>query len=772
MKFFKPVVTMLVMICLGPKSSLCIGQQLQADGPEAVLSAMLTDLAQCDARSQDADLRAVSTMLEAARRLDESNPDAIILLAESLEALGDGWGAAKALGNYIALAPEDEVALAKAISLNLEALQTSEQRQEYLSSLAIRAGVPDGVKGVIFQELARLSFEAAEEERAWALVNQAITADAYNLAARQKMLEHPEVEGNIFQRLRLLTQMVRINPLRVQVIWDFANTLDEIGLHLEAQKWYKYALGVHLAGASGSEITADVLLDLGSSYVLSQDYDKALLILDRLVKQHPERVDIRIWLSRAKAGRGQKEDAETQLSATEELLLEQVQQNPSDLTAVSQAAWFYLQDKPDKDKAMELSNKAMELDAENSRAQLCMGLALLGDGQIGAARTQLEPLTENEAWARLGMIRAMLAEEGTEEKEEEIMRAVQAAFSLHPGGWVGLALRELARTQDVNIDMNAYVDSYRQTIGMELGNAAELRDFYRHPEDYLFLKILPSKPDYDYREPVMLHISLSNMGSMVIAMGPGMMLNPRVVMSVRLSGGLQRELKHDFVSLYKKRRMNPGQGLSTTVRLDRGELRKLLRQCPQETVTIRISCILDPQVVGQDEYFPSLAGQASKEAVLVHYGFRPSREAMERLYRVLEEGSVRSKIHTTVLLGDLLANSQHPQAIAEAKKPRAVNEEQITAALVETAQDADWRVRAWLGEALQFVRLDGQLSKALADQIRDPHWFVRLMGVRAAGNRGQSWREILRRVAETDSDPLVRQMASIYVSGGAAAEDK
>ncbi len=145
---------------------------------------------------------------------------------------------------------------------------------------------------------------------------------------------------------------------------------------------------------------------------------------------------------------------------------------------------------------------------------------------------------------------------------------------------------------------------------------------------------------------------------------------------------------------------------------------------------------------------------------------------MGRLYRVLKEGSVRSKIRTAMLLGDLLGNSQNPQAIAEAKKPRAVNEEQITTALVATAQDADWRVRAWLGEALEFVRLNGQLSKTLAEQIQDPHWFVRLMAVRAAGNRGQNWREILRRVAETDNDPLVRQMASIYVSDGAAAEDK
>ena len=122
----------------------------------------------------------------------------------------------------------------------------------------------------------------------------------------------------------------------------------------------------------------------------------------------------------------------------------------------------------------------------------------------------------------------------------------------------------------------------------------------------------------------------------------------------------------------------------------------------------------------------------------MRYGFRPSPKAMERLYQVLREGPVRSKLYSAILLGDLLANSQNPQAIPEAKKPRAVNEEQISAALVEAGQDGDWRVRAWLGEALQYVKINAELSKALADQIRDPHWFVRLMGVSAAGQPVQN----------------------------------
>ena len=81
-------------------------------------------------------------------------------------------------------------------------------------------------------------------------------------------------------------------------------------------------------------------------------------------------------------------------------------------------------------------------------------------------------------------------------------------------------------------------------------------------------------------------------------------------------------------------------------------------------------------------------------------------------------------------------------------------------------------MRAWFGEALAYARLDEELSTALADQIRDPHWLVRLMAVRAAENRGQKWSEILRRVAQTDSDRLVRQMASSYVSSSPASGEQ
>ena len=237
-----------------------------------------------------------------------------------------------------------------------------------------------------------------------------------------------------------------------------------------------------------------------------------------------------------------------------------------------------------------------------------------------------------------------------------------------------------------------------------------------------------------------------------------------MVLSAKLSGGLQRELKYyDFVSLYKKRVLEPGEGISNTMRLDRGELRRLLRVSPQETVTIRLSCIMDPQAVGEDEYLPSLGGQMSKEIVLVRHGFRPGPQSMDRLYGLLKNGPVRTRIASAVILGDLMGNMQSPEAAPEARMQRAVYDQRAAAELIEAAQTSDWRVRAWLGEALRNVRLTPELSEALAEQIRDPHWFVRFMAVRAAGERGTGWQEVLKRVAQTDSDELVRQIAVSYV---------
>ena len=95
--------------------------------------------------------------------------------------------------------------------------------------------------------------------------------------------------------------------------------------------------------------------------------------------------------------------------------------------------------------------------------------------------------------------------------------------------------------------------------------------------------------------------------------------------------------------------------------------------------------------------------------------------------------------------------------------PMSIDLKKATSELVGMAQASDWRVRGWFGEAVQQVRLSAELSTALADQIRDDHWFVRFMAVRAAGQHGAGWDEILRRVAQTDSDDLVRQMAVSYV---------
>ena len=763
MRILRPMIglTVIMVTLTHPPAA---GQYLQAEPEQtdAAVSTMLSNLGQCDAHCQEHNIAGVVSLLDAARRLDSSNYRATELLAESLQVLGDIGAAAQALDEYLAMQPEDEVAMARRIALGLENLQTSEDRQMYLWRLANQAQLPAGVRGVVYQELARLSLESADEVNTRGFLSQAITVDKYNLGARQKMLEMMISEGvGTDQRVGLLAQMVAINPLRLQVVWDFAKGLDELGLHEEAQKWYKYTLGAHRAGTGGIEVGSEALLDLASSYVLSKDYDKAMLVLNRISAQNAQDVSTYIWMARAASGLGQTDQAQSYLDSAEKVLFNRAQGNTDHLETAKQLSWFYLQDKPDPAKAMAWAQKAVDLDAEDSGAQLRLGLALLADGQTDEAKLKLEPLRESDPWARLGLVRIFLSGEYTPEQAQQ---ELGEAISRHIGGWVGLATRELARAHNVDIPVERLLGQLQANVTGQLGSPAELRDFYRHPQDYLYLKIQPNQASFNSGEPMLLNISLTNMGSLTITMGPGMMIEPRVVLSAQLSGGLQRELKYyDFVSLYKKRALGPGEGINSTVRLDRGELRRLLRACPQETVTLKVSCILDPQAVGEDEYLPSLGGQMSKEVVLVRCGFRPGPQSMDRLYGLLKNGPVRDRIASAIILGDLVGNMQSPKAVPEAGMPRTVDDHKVTAELIAFSQTSDWRVRAWLGEALRNVKLTPELSKALAEQIRDPHWLVRFMAVRAVGERGAGWQEILKRVAQADSDELVRQMAVSYV---------
>jgi len=761
MRFLGPIG--MAVVILGLNSLPVAGQYLQTEPEraEAAVSSMLSNLAQCDAHCQEANVPAVVSLLDAARRLDATNYKAVELLAESLQLLGDIEAAAQALDEYVAMQTEDEVALARRIYLGLESLQTSEDRQMYLWRLANQAQLPSGVRGVIYQELARLSFESANETNGRAFIDQAIKVDKYSLAARQKMLEIMASERvGAGSRVGLLAQMVAINPLRLQVVWDFAKGLDELGLHKEAQKWYKCALGANLRGTGGTEVGSEELLDLASSYVLSKDYDKAMLVLDNISARNGEHVGVYIWMARAASGLGQTEQAQGYLNSAERLLLQRALGSSDNLATAKQLAWLYLQDKPEPAKAMAWAQKAVALDAEDEGAQVRLGLAQLANGQTEEAQLTLAPLSENDPWARLGLLHILVAGDHTPEQAQQ---AFGEALSRHSGGWVGLATRELSMAHNVNLPIEQALEQMRASVLGNLGSPAELRDFYRHPQDYLYLKLQPNQASFNAGEPIVLNISLTNMGSLTITMGPGMMIEPRVVLSAELTGGLQKKLKYyDFVSMYKKRALGPGEGISSTVRLDRGELRKLLRAYPQETVTIRVSCILDPQAVGEDEYLPSLGGQMSKEVVLVRHGFRPEPRSMERLYGLLQNGPLRDRIGSAVILGDLLANMQSPQAVGQARMPRTIDDQKAMAELIEASQTSDWRVRAWLGEALRNVRLTPELVKAVAEQIRDPHWFVRFMAVRAAGERGAGWQEILKRVAQTDPDELVRQMAVSY----------
>ena len=95
----------------------------------------------------------------------------------------------------------------------------------------------------------------------------------------------------------------------------------------------------------------------------------------------------------------------------------------------------------------------------------------------------------------------------------------------------------------------------------------------------------------------------------------------------------------------------------------------------------------------------------------------------------------------------------------------------LKSALVQTITDDAWTVKVHTMAGMLSLPLDYELISAVAENLDDTHWPVRLMTVfLLAKSQGSNFRKVLDSAAKYDSNELVRRMA--IALGGAKAQQQ
>src|SRR4051794_24062881 len=131
----------------------------------AALAERLAQMAQTSLAGKTivpATLRQSAAMLETAARLNPTEPRFLRLLTEAYLQLGGNEGrdgAASALVRYLALQPGDEAAQIRVVDLRYGAMETADQRKQYVDDLLSRDAIPATVRSHVAVLGAKLSLE-------------------------------------------------------------------------------------------------------------------------------------------------------------------------------------------------------------------------------------------------------------------------------------------------------------------------------------------------------------------------------------------------------------------------------------------------------------------------------------------------------------------------------------------------------------------------------------------------------------------------------------
>lgn len=695
----------------------------------------------------------VMALLRAAIDADPDCRDAYFWLYDIEQRMGRLDEARRALENYVRLAPGDAIARIRLLDFRLDACQTGEARAELLSSELKAPQLPRAYQSELHAHLARYHHERREVGLAARQIESALLKNPLNIPARRMAYELFAETEPALQRVEMALQLIASNPSQANLVWDLAEFLDRMSLHLHAQEWYNRAIEIHQASGSGP-VPPEFWHKLAVSYASAQDYENAVHAATEALNVQPGLHMARLLRSYAQARLGRTADSEADVDfvarAYAARVREAVENRAYDLAA--EIAWFYCYHRPDPRRAMQLAEIAMSDPAPSSLARVAYGYALRLNGRRDEAIAALRAQAPVDQLAAYELARALI-EAGDIPSAKTVLH--KAATLQYSGIAYGLICELMAKHGEtppqppLNSNVVSALEKFKRDVF----------DYYRRPWDFLHVSLRPvAQPGI--AGPVEIAIRVENIGPFPISFGEGFMARPLVAISATLETPSE-----DIFENYTQALLNttpmllPGERVERTIALDVGPLRNRLIEQAARDVPIHVSAIFDPVYV--DGNLTAGLGSINVMPVTIErQALDTTGEGLDAIFSSLRSNDPADRITAADCIGALLATAtRDPAAIIGSGTV-----DRCHAALADLMSDPDWTVRARALAAAGWSPLDPRVTMAAAPLVRRENAITRMLAVRLfAEQHGPKFRKVVETYSKSDGTDYVRLIAASFL---------
>lgn len=615
-------------------------------------------------------------------------------------------------------------------------------------------------------------------------------ADLEQMAPEDRVLQQKKTADiqKLYAALRWRLRL-RNNPYDLQAVTNLIDTLINFGRHRLALDYFEHSfrlLALQGENPFAGQLPQNLEIQLYRKHLIcayrTGQYHVCIQVAQEALRNNPDDLILNGLLVKAMQGLGMQNEAQQtahQAAARAiETLRDPAGQSIKELRR--DLAWFFCFVAPDPTSALEYARQVEAAKDNNGNAAGLLGCAYVMNGMMAEARELLGQADTTDPIAGLAWAQIHIADNDNSAALAKLL-AVNSGQAAIVGEIIEKLVQELqppppAPTEGADQDPAPARPAFDMIESTFMGrfDGQDLMIPFA-PNDFISCNLRLSKDRYNYGDPIMAQVYLTNLSEIELLLGPEGFLDPHVLVTAQVTPISSRAEETDvkdsaarastFIPLthryLRQKNILPSNRSSVvTEALNVGPLNQLLDKHPQQSYRITFHTILDPVPDKNGQLTGKISQIQPRPVTIIRKAFVPARRRMATQYRFLQAGTPDERIRAAILFGALLREANLKKAGKIKYRIEPVNDIKILELINRNLTDPDFRVRAWSAYALRSLPLapQSEIAQNLGQLLTDSQWLVRFMAGHTL-NIVADLSDYLVWTIGIDQDPLIIRQA-------------
>ncbi|NLE28043.1 MAG: hypothetical protein GX629_00055 [Phycisphaerae bacterium] len=712
-----------------------------------------------------ADIQRQLVLLSSQSRLTPSWPPIYREIAEISLNIGRGDLAERALRKFHSLQNNSVMAQLELINLEVRGISTIEGRRQYLENKLKQTDLLPEVISDIYRQLAQISWQNFENERARKYLDLAIRRVPQNLSAHELLRrivrsDHTTTPIRELEvRIGELQGRLMTNPFDAQAAIEMAVICGKINVPERMRFWLDYS---NRLGSVTDDLVAwpiDLRLEVAESFLAIGDPERAVKILTALLAQPTslpatspsENADpypllhARVLLALAAGKLGDNNIVAKQHEQLLEFADKVLAQKHGPASSVILAVIYFTlyAEQPDYLRAVSLARIARQTSPNDpmTAIALALPLAIIGEGVESEAL-----LNESREPNHPLVLSARAFIESNKKNSDKARELLTRAAMVTPYGPLHDYLLKAAERLGVSIpekpalgDLDRKIDQFdARYLSLATG------------EKLVGEITLNARGRLDRGQLVDLEVAFTNRSEVPLAVGPGSLIHPFFVLEFTPVNSRTKNFVY-YLPIEARQILEPGKSIDATMLLDQieGWDDFVIQRDPAiSRVTLQARLMT---IVPFGKTSTVTLAQSPIVAIELPTLDRSSAQGLiERLNKpVLNDSWGAARLARYFLRSPGLQDRHAAIIDGMLKQLDVKNPDSTRTAFI-------WAMRT--------ARPDEPIINALASQLKSKNWFVRFMTLDTLGVlQGKTANKLFEFYAADDCDELVRQLSTGYL---------